>query len=377
VWDIKEKINAEIDKIELSGKKSAEEIAEMFEEQTGHFDEIEKSLIMLRGDLKAKIAEKRKHVTVGGGENGGPAIVQHVISRNHFPELKLKQFDGESKNWIPFKERFEKLFGEDEQLSDIHKFDYLLGSLTDPVKKTIENLDFCAANYEVAMERLHNKYFNKKIIIDKHISGIVNMKAMSRESAAEIQRIIDDVSSHLDALKNLDVKVDDWDPIVIYLVAIKLESETRKRWEEKVDKDKLPTWSDMLKCLQKRLRALESVENAVDMRKSIPSQKPMKPPVKSFFTGNDTKCSVVCKDQHKIGDCKKFVEMPVRKRWELIKSKNLCFNCFGSHQSRNCKKPSMCTACPKNAKSKHHFLLHVAKDDPKKEPAPIKNFAKK
>ncbi|KAF9791582.1 hypothetical protein SFRURICE_008800 [Spodoptera frugiperda] len=78
---------------------------------------------------------------------------------------------------------------------------------------------------------------------------------------------------------------------------------------------------------------------------------------KVFHTAvNTTKVCPVCNSsEHKIRNCKQFVNKDVDIRRKFVQDHNLCFNCLGyNHSARLCK----CTASCRICKRRHHSLLH-------------------
>ena len=61
---------------------------------------------------------------------------------------------------------------------------------------------------------------------------------------------------------------------------------------------------------------------------------------------------------HFLGDCRKFINMDVQQRWDVVKEHHLCFCCLGiGHGSRQCELKRGCNRCS----LPHHILLHKAK----------------
>jgi len=66
-------------------------------------------------------------------------------------------------------------------------------------------------------------------------------------------------------------------------------------------------------------------------------------------------CCSVCQQSHAIVACPTLLQSPVSKRFRLIRSKRLCFNCLSpSHTVSECNSIHQCNLC----NSKHHTLLH-------------------
>ena len=75
--------------------------------------------------------------------------------------------------------------------------------------------------------------------------------------------------------------------------------------------------------------------------------------------GSTNRECTICQGKHRIGECKKFQNLPVESRFGAVKERKLCFRCLKpNHLSRECKSKKVCGT--ENCRSKHHFLLHNA-----------------
>ena len=71
---------------------------------------------------------------------------------------------------------------------------------------------------------------------------------------------------------------------------------------------------------------------------------------------NNTSCQI-CRRDHKIWTCSKFVGNSVSKRWDTAKHFNLCFRCLGDgHRGKSCPRSLPCGE--NGCKKLHHVLLH-------------------
>lgn len=264
---IKESITAEIDRLEKNEEKSQQEILGLYDEQEVQFAEIERSFLLLKASLKSNI------VLLKGASDTNQLLNNQngnvCVSKVQLPQMKLPIFSGKYEEFESFREKFSALVHSSTEIKVIVKFQLLLDCLSDNVRKAFDHLEFSEANYSVVLELLKERYSNRKLTIDRHLSGLVGLKTMSKESSVELQGILDETSAHISALKSLNIEVDTWDIMIVYLVSIRLDSETRKRWEETVDKDEFPEWEVMRAFLQKRCYSLESLELSIDYRKKL------------------------------------------------------------------------------------------------------------
>ncbi|XP_017465378.1 PREDICTED: uncharacterized protein LOC108358509 [Rhagoletis zephyria] len=88
-------------------------------------------------------------------------------------------------------------------------------------------------------------------------------------------------------------------------------------------------------------------------------------PKKSQLSG---KCPI-CKGQHKIYVCRKFLDSCVTDRWAHIKQNRLCFSCLRSgHSSRDCRSRTLCMI--DGCQRKHNRRLHEPNKATSAMPAP-------
>lgn len=76
------------------------------------------------------------------------------------------------------------------------------------------------------------------------------------------------------------------------------------------------------------------------------------------YNDNTFKCVLCNRKKHRLSECVHFAREPLEKRWALVKSNRLCFNCLKSgHAQNNCRN-AKCSFCKKG----HHDLLHRSRN---------------
>ena len=72
-----------------------------------------------------------------------------------------------------------------------------------------------------------------------------------------------------------------------------------------------------------------------------------------------------CKKEHMLFRCEDFKKMPVRERFDWVKQKGYCINCFSTkHTAKECDSNYSCRVCKDDYDrvAKHHTLLHFPKN---------------
>ncbi|XP_060810689.1 uncharacterized protein LOC106143274 [Amyelois transitella] len=130
------------------------------------------------------------------------------------PKITIPVFSGKYTEWSSFKDLFTSLIHNNCALDDVQRLHYL---------KT---------------------------------------QSMSCESAQGLKDLLDTTSDCIHELTNLDIKVDTWDVIIIYIVSQKLDADTRKQWEIHINNCSvdLPSYCLFKDFIESRYRALEFVE---------------------------------------------------------------------------------------------------------------------
>jgi hypothetical protein len=150
----------------------------------------------------------------------------------------------------------------------------------------------------------------------------------------------------------LGVSIDSWDPIIIFRVVQKLDSESQKEWEQNAyneNKDEISKWEDLKKFLESKFQTLELV---------TPPSPPRERPTareRVFHVSATDKCCIMCKDNHSLCLCKVFSKMSPSERSQYVQSNKLCFNCLApGHSAFRCRVQMSCRKCRRS----HRSLLH-------------------
>lgn len=266
------------------------------------------------------------------------------------PKIVIPNFSGNYSEWITFKDLFESLVHNNDAFKDVEKLHYLKGYLTGEAELLLRQIPISNINYVKCWELLKQRYDNKRYICNTILKRLLSQKNATLESSTFLKELIDTSSDCLSALDNIGIDVSTWDAIIIHLLSLKLDLETRKQWELSaigdVNSNKFPTFQEFKEFITRRYRALEFVET------KKPAMINPNPRVLHVIHGTQCPC---CSEPHKIVFCKKFSTFHVTTRRAFVQKKGLCFNCLGAkHSARFCQNPTKCRIC----KRSHHTLLH-------------------
>ena len=124
------------------------------------------------------------------------------------PKLQLWAFSGDLTQWTSFWDSFQKVVHNNEQqLSDIEKFNYLNSLLEHTTRETVSGFALTAANYHEAIALLKNQFGSKQQIVDKHLEALFNVDSFtSAHNVCALRCLFDTVTSHIHSLQALDVQ---------------------------------------------------------------------------------------------------------------------------------------------------------------------------
>ncbi|CAL1285198.1 unnamed protein product [Larinioides sclopetarius] len=267
------------------------------------------------------------------------------------PSISLPKFSGQYVEWLSFKSQFVTLIDKNKQLSDSQKLYYLQSSLTGNAKQ-LQTLD---DSYASLFEALQKRYENKRLIVNGHVNELLNIHKLKIESAKELRNMIDNVLSHLRALKQLGLELNELSEAILRNVILqRIDDDSRRVFEMSLTSNELPKWDAFIEFLSKRSQALENVQRCVPNTKPKLEYSFKK---QSFVLQNDKCVCTFCKQNHLIFKCQKCLGLSVNERLNEVRKLQLCFNCLNKHKVSVCNKLNYkCKSCSRN----HHTYLHGA-----------------
>ncbi|XP_058449460.1 uncharacterized protein LOC131429399 [Malaya genurostris] len=304
-------------------------------------------------------ANRERSILPAGGQHNGQ---QQVVIHQQSLRAPLPTFDGRYENWPRFKSMFLDLMRNSPD-SDAIKLFHLDKSLVGSAAGIIDAKTIQDNNYQQAWQILEQRYENKRLIIDVHIQGIMQLKKMAKKSSKELRSLIDECSRHVENLKFHDQLLQGVSELmVIHILSAALDQETRELWEATIEHGVLPNYVDTMDFLRKRCLILKRCESAVSALPSLkqasskvaPSSKASKISA-VVATSSEIVCEL-CGGGHPNFKCSAFIKMNNEQRVAKVKDAKVCFNCLRKgHMVRACPSQRTCVKC----NQKHHIMLHL------------------
>jgi len=101
-------------------------------------------------------------------------------NRVRLEPISLPIFTGNNQDWQSFYDCFRVMVHEDTGFSSARRFYYLRSHLTGAALDLVKSLPMTDVNYEVALNRLKQRYDYPGLVIQSHIRSILHTKTLCR-----------------------------------------------------------------------------------------------------------------------------------------------------------------------------------------------------
>lgn len=194
-----------------------------------------------------------------------PAIVPSLLLQQN----PLPTFDGRYENWHKFRDRFKDIVDKCVGDSPATKLDYLDKALVGMAKGSIYQQTLNDNNYDGAWRILASKYENVRMVVHGHVSQLLSLKPMTKDTHAELKALLDVVEKRLESLEFHKFKMNDnlSETIIVNLLISRLDPETRRVWETTMTHGEMPKYKPTIEFLRERCYVLERCEMSMNPNK--------------------------------------------------------------------------------------------------------------
>jgi len=226
------------------------------------------------------------------------------------PTITLLIFDGETCNWLQFRDTFEALIVNDRALSSAQKLHYLIASLKHEAKDLISNLQITNENFLVAWQLVTQRYNNKRLIAMMHAKHLCQMPQVKKGDASSSRQLINHMSSHMNAIQALSLNVPVQDFMLNHLALVTLDAETQREWELiTASQADIPTTAELITFPESRCRALELIQTTQSLKTTTPpsqtSHSTNKVSRSYSNVATQLQC-LLCSGSHRLFKCNEF-----------------------------------------------------------------------
>ncbi|XP_055589950.1 uncharacterized protein LOC129742131 [Uranotaenia lowii] len=279
-------------------------------------------------------------------------------SRVKLPEIRLPSFGGKLRDWVSFRDSFQSLIHNNEQLAPMEKFTYLRSALSGDALKEVLSIELSDANYIVAWEILKERYENKKLIVKAYLDGLFSLESIRKEGYESINYLITEFEKNLMMLQKVGEDTDGWSTILAHMLYTRLDSVTLRNWETHHNSTEVPKYEDMRKFLRNYCSVLQSVAPAKEPRYNVTDHHQSRTQSASYTTVKSSNQCPFCNETwHSPFQCQRFLRLKISERVEAANRSRVCRNCLQpGHFATNCTRSS-CRLC----QQRHHTMLHATR----------------
>ena len=123
----------------------------------------------------AKIKGEENRSRIPALEQSIPITREIDKVRVKLPKLQIEKFSGDPKQYRAFRDAFDLVVNENNDLTDVEKFTYLRSYLTGDALRLQSGLALTSGNYMVALELLERRFGTKQVIINSHMESLYKL----------------------------------------------------------------------------------------------------------------------------------------------------------------------------------------------------------
>ena len=336
---------------EILGLIPEEQLGKEIEQADEYKESVYRALTRLdRAQALISATSSAPTASVSGIPTSLPTPTHTERATCRLPKLTLPRFNGDVMKWTTFWDSYSSAVHNNDQLSDVDKFNYLRSLLERTAYEAIAGLTLSAANYAEAVDVLKKRFGDQQLIISRHMETLLNTDVVTSDhNVRGLRRLYDNVESHMRCLKALGVNPDAYGTMLSSVLLNKLPPELRLIISRQASGPSLSI-DTLMKTVHEELTARERTTIATPLSDPRRGQDRSRSTATTLLTGTHSSiCCCYCQGTHPSVDCPKVTEASSRR--QILRSSGRCFNCVRrGHLARECKSPNRCRKC----KKKHH-----------------------
>ncbi|XP_040072475.1 uncharacterized protein LOC120844659 [Ixodes scapularis] len=256
------------------------------------------------------------------------------------PRLELPKYNGDLEDWQTFWDQFQSSIDHNPTLSPVDKLKYLKIYLVGKADAAVKRIPVTSDNYSVAIELLKRRFGQPTVIVNNHLSHLMDTKPIrSSEDTEGLRKLNDDVVTRIRSLQSLGVDVHSYGVLLHTVLQRALPSDLLLRYNRKLDaKGPSGDGEDDLTVLLAFLDA-DVITREKCFQLSTHSSKEKFRPSQGSIVDNissasahpslekvSVHCCVFCgSGDHPLQECTTHLTLQEKK--EKLKHDNKCFRC--------------------------------------------------
>src|SRR5277367_5823106 len=295
---------------------------------------------------------------------------REYMKRNDFNHKDLPQFDGSPSKWPQFYEQY-RIMSEEGRLPNAVLMGKLSKALKGKALETVEALLTSPSNLEKIIDTLKLRFGRPELIIRNMIEKVMMIPQIQENALEQLLELSTAVHGLVITMINLQFEGHLTNPQLLSDLTDKLTPYLRfmwghvlAKWNQRGDLNKFAEW------LNRQANAIILVERSIPIKVDSKPKEKVKSPVNkrrsstTVLTVSGSKksspydrCKACKRTGHELEKCRKFLDLDVDEKWELVIGSKLCFVCLKpNHRVPNCEDREECGE--DGCTSLHHKLLH-------------------
>ncbi|KAI5755601.1 hypothetical protein M8J77_018252 [Diaphorina citri] len=294
----------------------------------------------------------------------------YTIKKYKLPTLKLREFGGELKDWLPFWSQFEKI-DQDTGMADVDKLGYLTMSMSkgSSAEQLVLSYPATGKMYGAVVQALKDRFGRIDLLTEFYIRQLLKIILENSKDKLSVSALYDSLQSHLRNLEMLDISKDNCAAILLPLVSSCISQDLLQTWERQAQgcvstKDRLENILEFLRAETERDQKLALAMDGFGMNSPVSAPRSSKPKVRQtegktiptastlVNDSNNTPVKVMtcifCKGTHNSQDCKKAQSMSMAERRDCVNKTKACYCCLRpGHRGSYCRSRPKCNICKK------------------------------
>ena len=280
-------------------------------------------------------------------------ILRLECESRSLPAIELMRFDGMSSKWPEFIENFKSRVHCKVSFDDNTRMERLLSVLDGEAKKSIQSIGSNGIFYASALKSLKRDFGNPVVVSHLKLKAVLDMPQIPTNDRVLLRRYHQRLSSTTTWLKSMGYHSSLSSTENLAKAVARLPNFLRNKFyiysKDKIFNEGGITLIDFQNWLDLRLKEIFNpiacliAENEAKVKLNVKT-KTHETKIRTFSTNKDFplnsdnsklttintysrnfKCWI-CDNDHKVNDCKNFIEKPVDVRRKIVAEKGLCFN---------------------------------------------------
>jgi len=306
-----------------------------------------------------------------------------VYQQQTLPKIDIPIFNGNYTLWPTFMDLYVEAIHNNSAIPKTQKMQHLKGRLRGEAEKLVQHLHIAPENYDTCWEILNHRYNNKFLLFNKNFQIFMRQPNIQKQSAFDIKKLYDTSNETIMAIHNWGVDTGSWDPVLVYILSEKLDTETYSEYmQSRSNPREIPTLNHFMDFIENKFMALEPLHRKrtdnnnkftsktqfnnmpytinKNSKSSYPQPNKTRPTnnYNNYNTYNVGKFNKIicplCNINHALFQCSKFTDMTSPDKLKFIAKNKICKNCLYIHAKGFCASQKRCRECNEN----HNTLLH-------------------